>query len=61
VRNKYEISQYRTHNSSEPVTNLSVFGVGGRLLTATFDVMDQDGLLATSYKGPSLCKINITA
>jgi hypothetical protein len=61
VRNKCEKSQYRAHNSSEPVTDLAVFGVGGRVLTATFDVMDQDGLLAASYKGPSLCKINITA
>jgi hypothetical protein len=61
VRNKYEKSQYKAHTSSEPVNDLAIFGVGGRVLSATFDVMDQDVLLAASYKGPSLIKINITA
>jgi hypothetical protein len=61
VRNKYEKYQCNAHTSSEPVTDLAIFGIGGRILTATFDVMDQDGLLAASYKGPLLCKINITA
>ena len=61
MKNKYEKSQYKAHTSSEPLNNLAIFWVGDRVLSATFDVMDQDVLLAASYKGSSLIKINITA
>jgi hypothetical protein len=43
VKNKFEKSQYKAYPSSEPVTDLGIFGEGGRLLTATFDVMFLDG------------------
>jgi hypothetical protein len=43
VRNSYEKSQYTAHTSSEPVTYLGICGVGGRLLTKTFDMMFRDG------------------
>jgi len=42
MRNTYEKSQYTVHTSSEPVNDLGICGVGGRVLTVTFDMMFHD-------------------
>jgi len=39
VINTYEKFQYTTHSSSEPIPDLGICGVGGRVLTETFDLI----------------------